>query len=113
LRPYFRPELRRPLLELLLREELFRERDELLRVRADADFVRRCPVLLRRPVAERLCDFERLDRVRDVELFARDLDVDLRVAIVASLLHIQTVAPVLGLRSPSYRLYRRDTFHIE
>jgi hypothetical protein len=100
LRPYFLPELRRPRLELLLRDELRREPDELLRDREDAlerrddvDFVRRCPLLLRRLVAEPPRELERLDRERDDdELFPRDLDVDLRVAIVSSLLHTETAA---------------------
>jgi hypothetical protein len=117
--PYFLPELRRPRLELLLREELRRERDELLREEAlvrrdDADLVRRCPLLLRRPVAERPRELERVDRERDDdELFPRELDVDLRVAIVSSLLHTQTTAPLPGLRSVHARLYRRCMSHIE
>ena len=116
-----RPELRRPRLELLLPEELRREPDELLREREealvrrdDADFVRRCPVLLRRLVAERPRDFEPVDRERDEdELFPRDLDVDLRVAIVSSLLHSQTTARSPGLRSQFGRLYRRTSPYIE
>lgn len=79
----------------------------MLERRDDDAFVRRCPVLLRRPVAERLRDFERVDRERaDVELFLRDFDVDLRVAIVSSLLHSQTTAPLRGLRTGRSRLYR-------
>lgn len=114
LRPYLRPEPRRPRLEPLLREEVRRERDELLERLEDADFVRRCPVLLRRPVAERPCDFERLDREPDDdELLRRDLDVDLRVAIVSSLLHTETMTRPIGLRSVSRSLYRRCTSHIE
>lgn len=118
LRPYFLPELRRPRLDLLLPEELrgeredaLREREELLERRDDADFVRRCPVLLRRPVAERPRDFERVDR-EDDELL-RDLDVDLRVAMVSSLLHTQTIMREGGLRSRCNRLYRTGTSNIE
>ncbi|HEU5404431.1 MAG TPA: hypothetical protein VFU86_23990 [Terriglobales bacterium] len=102
LRPYLRPELRRP---RALREELRRDLDEVLERREDEAFVRRCPVLLRRPVADRPRDFERVDRERDDdELFLRECDVDLRVAIVSSLLHIQTTAHSHGLRTSRIRL---------
>ena len=88
LRPYFLPEVRRLRVELPFRDELRREREGELELRDDADFVRWCPVLLRRPVAERRRGF-----VRDeVELFPRDFEVDLRVAIISSLLHSQTTA---------------------
>ncbi len=113
MRPYFLPELRRPRLELLLRAELLREREEALERRDDADFVRRCPVLLR-PVAERRRDFERVEReCDDDELLLRDLDVDLRVAIISSLLHTQTTGHCYGLRSIHKRLYRRTSLYIE
>jgi hypothetical protein len=86
-----------------------REREELERV--DADFVPRCD-LLRRPLVLRR-DFElRLEREREEdereedELLPRDLDVDLRVAILSSLLHTQTTECAHGLRSTGERLYR-------
>lgn len=104
-RPYFLPELRRERVELPLRDELRRDRD-------DVALVPRCAVLLRLPVVRRR-DLElRVERELD-ELFARDRDVDLRVAMVSSLLHTQTTAGSCGLRSRQARLYRRSPMNIE
>jgi hypothetical protein len=106
LRPYFLPELRRPRVEAVVRR---RERDAVPE-RRPADFARvfRRDVAVvpfrRRDVAVPRLDVLRRERVpRDFvdEERERVLEVDLRVAIISSLLHSQTIRAQRGLRSLS------------
>jgi hypothetical protein len=99
LRPYFLPELRRPRVEAVERR---RER-EALPERRLADFaraVRRDEAVV--PFLRRDVTVPRRERVvRDLADEERDLvlEVDLRVAIMSSLLHSQTIRAQGGLRS--------------
>jgi hypothetical protein len=94
-------------------DELRRDAEEPLERRDDADLVRLCPELLR-PLAavRRRDDEERLDRELD-ELFLRDLELELRVAIVSSLLHFQTMGCRHGLRCREHGLYRSSSTNVE